>query len=589
MTILANLYWEHAWAFLLMPFPVVVYVASKFLRIRTLTDYADQALLAWVIPPRKGLKRSGLRPLLYILGWICLVIALAGPKTPMGGGEYQHDMDIMLLVDVSRSMSAMDNQPNRLQRAKLEIIELLEMSRRVRFGMVVFAARAHLYVPLTYDRNILRYYVGKLDRLVLPTRGSEVNTAIALGNDILWKEKHQGAMVLVSDGEYQSAPSLPDMVKPIYVLGLGSASGSGIPAEEGKWLEYDSRPVLTRMQENNLQQIADRSHGAYHRASIDDSDWQYLYASQIDKNRIKQNADSEQQWQQWYWLPLAVALALLYLVFLPFFHNNAVRVNLIIVSLLLVFSPPAARASSSNEIQAYRYLKNKDYQSALDVYQHMQGFQQHFGKGIAYYLQNKLYAAQTEFSQAVVQANDDKQRVKALFNLANTHFHLGDYEMAIQLYQNTLLYKPDFQSAKNNLTLAETLWDLVLKNLQQIELNVDNSPGFGPQQQISRAQDIDNLNASLAIANEDKSKLNLPKLPSLKKLVTLGIEQIRIATSGSNAAALRYRQLKIDSAKLSVKKLQSNDAQLWKSLFEIEEGFAAPQSKPVEIPGIHPW
>ena len=586
MNMLQQLSWQHPWAFIFLLLPVLIYSVSFLLHYKSLRAYADMALLAWIIPNKAAWNLHRFKIIGYIAAWVCLSIALAGPKVAVQN-EKDYNLDIVLLVDTSRSMLANDVFPSRLQRAKLELYELLNSPAKARFSIVVFAARAHLYVPPTNDRKLLRYYIERLDSLILPTRGSEFTNAVDFANQYFKHPSRPTVYFLLSDGEFQGPINVNTATPPIFVLGIGSVSGSGIPVEEGQWLEHDSRQVITRLNENELRRIATQSRGAYRRASNNDNDWQFLLKKMEASITASTPPRSEQnEWKYLYQIPLFTSMLLLFVSLTPGRQGAQKSLLLLLAIGLNAHTQPAHAASATS---AYQALTSKQYQKAIDIYQSIGGFNGHIGSGVAYYLSNNMYAAEKEFQQAVLSAGNDDLRAKAIFNLANTHFRLGDYEMAMQLYQNSLLYKPDFPAAKNNLKLSQTIWDLILKNLEQIDLNADVTAGSGPRERVSNDENIQNFNASLSIAKEDKTKFSLPSLPDVKKLIQQGIDKFRIAAQGINDSDEIHRQHKVNAAKLAIKRLQNKDPFLWKSLFEIEEGFPAPQEKPVVIPGISPW
>jgi len=588
MNLLFQINWQHPWAFALVSLPLAIYILSILLQLKAMKSYADLALLPWVVPVKKRWNSHRIKAIAYFLAWLCLVTVLAGPRIPVVN-ENDGDINIIVMIDTSRSMRANDVFPSRLQRAKLELYELLQSAKPARFSLVVFAARSHLYVPLTSDRNLLRYYTARLDSLILPTRGSELENAIEYADANLNSTSRPTAYVLISDGEFHNQVTIKPSTPPIFVLGIGSASGSGIPLEEGNWLEVNSRQVITRLNENALRHIATQSQGAYRRASDDNSDWKYLLG-EMEKGfaKIPHNQKSHDEWKYLYRLPLLLAIVLLFFSSIPV-RRNTISALFLITSFGLSGFSGEANAISIEENAAYKALTEKNYQSALQQYQQIGGYKGHFGSGVAYYLSNKMYKAQREFQLAVLAANNDELRAKAIYNLANTQFRLGDYEMAIQLYQNTLLYKPNYASAKNNLKLAQTIWALILKNIEQIELNTQATPGAGPRERVANLDELQDLNATLSIANEDKMKYKLPSLPSIQQLVRQGIDKFQIAANGKNENKESHRRHKIDATRLAIKRLKIDDPLLWKSLFEIEEGFPAPQSNPVEIPGENPW
>jgi len=583
-----QLSWQHPWALALLLIPLTLSMTSYALHFRLLRAYADLQLLPWVIPKSTRWNARRLKNIAYVGAWVCFCVALAGPKIPVSSDQ-NSAIDVVVLVDTSRSMSATDVFPNRLQNAKIKLLELLENIKRARFSIVVFAARAHLFVPFTDDRNLLRHYISQIDSLVLPTQGSDFSAAIEFANQTIKRPDKPSFYILLSDGEYDKPLALSSTTPPIYTLGIGSVNGAGIPLDEGNWLEHDAKLVVSRLNESVLRDIATQSNGAYRRASNDGSDWKFIVENMESSLASLANVQQAQiEWDYLYHLPLFLALFLFFFACLTV-KSKAVISKTLGITICLILGGQTSDAATLDEISAYKALQANNYQDALLTYQKIGGYEGHLGSGVTYYLSNKMYDAAKEFQQAVLSADNDHQRANAIYNLANTQFRLGDYEMAIQLYQNTLVHNPDFPSAQNNLKLAQTIWNLILKNLEQIELDTPTPAGSGPRERVSNMEEIQKFNNSLSIANEEKSKFALPSLPDLNKLIQQGMENFRIAGENEGRKSNSQRQHSIDAAKLAIKRIQINDPLLWKYLFEIEEGFPAPQPKPVEIPGVQPW
>jgi len=329
--------WREPLWLLLVFLPVSSWLFSSLIQ-RKQSAYADAHLMPWLVShqSRKIWQRLFSKNSAYIMAWVLFGIAAAGPRLPLelATQEQTTDMDIMLVVDVSRSMHVTDISPSRLRRAQIEIEEFLERAISSRVGVIIFAARPHLLAPLTSDHAALRFYLRALDTLVLPTHGSEPVTALMLAHKELAKSTNPTAIIMLSDGDFTTIPdssmtTLKQANIPLYVLGLGNVEGEAIPLDNGEWLQHESRPVISRLNEEILRKIANfnggknasNNHNNYSPALDDDSDWRQLYdegIASLSTGPEDINDDHNVIWQELYHWPLFSALILLWLSLTPY-------------------------------------------------------------------------------------------------------------------------------------------------------------------------------------------------------------------------------------------------------------------------------
>ena len=319
--------------------------------------FADSHLMPWIASPQdtKLWRRLFSKNSAFVLAWVFFAIAASGPRLPteLTAQQQTTDMDIMLVVDVSRSMHANDISPSRIRRAQIEIEELLQRSIGKRIGIIVFAARPHLLVPLTSDYDALRFYLRSLDALILPTQGSEPAAALELAQTELAQKEltqqgqdtsaHPSAIIMLTDGDF---PAIPDAAIralnianiPLSILGIGSIEGEAIPLNDGTWLQHDGHPVISHLNQDVLRQMASLSQNEirandnannnyinYSPVSDDDSDWQQLYdhglarlAERPADTHTDNNADQLIIWHELYHWPLFSGLILLWLSLTPY-------------------------------------------------------------------------------------------------------------------------------------------------------------------------------------------------------------------------------------------------------------------------------
>ena len=631
-----SIYWnEPLWLLValqpLIPF-VFQYTSSK----RKLACYADPPLQDWVSwqrinKPRQRLSLLFTRQTLYVTAWLLFAISLAGPRLLIEAPARAEtpDMNIMMVVDVSRSMQTRDIEPNRLRRVQIEISELLQRLVNKRVGIILYAARAHLFVPFTDDINALKFYLQLIDSIPLPTSGSSPTGALELALDEIKKQGlgEKSAILWFTDGDFINAEypgnkavdlnklgaitkRLTDASIPLYILGMGSVEGDAVPMPDGSWLQHQNRPVISRMNEKLLTEISDKTNGRFIIVQNDDSDWNSLYDQGMAINtQLKLNISDNEAvvWRELYPWTLFPAIVMFFLCAMPYRPKSSVLpYAMFLACLLMPGLLPSNTASadvqtlqetSKDERQAYRKLLSGDFALAAQVYSKLPGYKGRFGEGICRYRMEQYTQAIAQFNQAVLLATTDPQRSKAIYNLANATFKTGAYAAAAILYRDALLYQPSHAASRKNLAISLSLQQMVEKQIQQ---GIATRTGSGPR--TARAQQGLDMNdsGSVSFDNEEERKnmiLPLPELPKeeLETLLARGLAHVKLANDRqvklTNKAVIGSapRPLDITNARMRMRELENRQQLLWKRLFEMEEGFAVPLEQAETVPGVLPW
>ncbi len=619
-----DIYWREPLWLLLTLQPFVLLLMRKLSSRKKLSKYADTELQAWVYQHSKVHHSSGMfsRNTLYVASWLLLAIAMAGPRLLLEqpASSDKPKLNIMVVVDVSRSMRTRDIQPDRLRRAKIEISELLQSANNSRISIILYTARAHLLLPFTRDMGAVNYYLKFIDTIPLPVSGSIPTQALKLAAQEIKAAafKTKSTVLWLTDGDFSTADKDLDQIRaavnslktasvPLYILGLGSAEGDAIPDGKGSWVQHQNRPVISRMNESLLSDLAKQGQGRFILAQDDDSDWQYLYrhgmAADITTTGSKINND-EAIWQELYPWFLLPAILLLFICLIPFRLPSVKHVKILSSVCLLIVSSffqtdEAAAAEHSTEFdhRAYQSYLDEKFEQSADFYRLIPGFRGRFGEGNSYFRLEKYSQAITQFNQAIMLADNDQHRGKSIYNLANAHFMMGDYSSATVLYQDALLYLPAFKPALINISISRSLEQLVDEQLQK---GLATRMGSGPR--TARAQQGLDINSkgSMAFDNEEERKnavIDLPLIPpqEIDRLLARGLEYIRLvqdehSSSGLSAAGHRPEwNQDVAAARLRMRELEDLQVLLWKRLFEMEEGFAAPLEEAETIPGVKAW
>ena len=264
--------------------------------------------------------------LALLLGVVLLLfIVLARPK---GGYELQktetRSLDILVAVDTSRSMLATDQTPNRLERAKLAVLDLMRLAKRDRLGLIAFSGTAFLQCPLTIDRNAFVQNVNSLSTDIIPQGGTAISEAVAEAVRTFEKEEdNHKVLVLMTDGEdheagvTEAAQKANDIGMKIFTIGLGSPKGELIqlPNPQTGRLEFlkdeSGNVVKSRLNETLLRELSTGT-GALYLPLKGANTMERLYESRLaglTPNRIE-NQMTKRYIERYQW-PLGLAILLL--------------------------------------------------------------------------------------------------------------------------------------------------------------------------------------------------------------------------------------------------------------------------------------
>ncbi|HYE54931.1 MAG TPA: VWA domain-containing protein [Chitinophagaceae bacterium] len=264
---------------ILIPFLVFLFFYLLQWKKQTARKIGDPHLVKELVKNYSPLKFS-LKFVLILLGFAVCVVAAANLQKPAeGGGGNRKGVDIMIALDVSKSMLAEDFPPSRLERARQLVNRLMTQLPNDRIGIVLFAGRAYLQMPLTTDHSAARMYIQQAGPGMVPTQGTAIGEAMRIANTSFnTKERKFKAIVLISDGEdhdedaVQIAKTLTESGVMINTVGIGSTDGAVIidPETGVSKKDLQGNTVITKLNETLLQQIAAASNGTY--VKLDDTD-----------------------------------------------------------------------------------------------------------------------------------------------------------------------------------------------------------------------------------------------------------------------------------------------------------------------------
>lgn len=324
---------QPAWFWgLLALIPVAVWLwrsASKAAR-GPIHRYADPHLLPHLTGTRelKSAERWG-RFLKWSLLWALALLAMAGPRWDYEDMRLFHPgNNLLILLDISRSMQVDDVAPSRLARARQEIEDLILLNRQVRLGLIAFASVPHVLSPITEDTSTILNALPALSTDLARLQGSRLHQALDRAEGLLGSlpEESARSVLLISDGDFDE-PDLTARIERLaeqgirfHVLGVGTRDGAYVPAQQGGWIrDRAGQPVRSALDAELLEALARAGQGTYRLADFRDDDSRAILAAAATA-RLPAEAGEERTrvWNERFYLPLVVLAALL----LPSFRGR---------------------------------------------------------------------------------------------------------------------------------------------------------------------------------------------------------------------------------------------------------------------------
>lgn len=262
------------WLLAVIPAMIILFAIILRLRKRNLRNFGNietvKSLLRDVSSWRVYTKF-----ILFTLAYTALVFASARPQFGVKIEEEKSEgVEMMFVVDVSNSMLAEDFTPNRLERTRYAIDKLFSKMNQDRVGMVVFAGESKVQLPITTDYRMARNFLKRLSPSLVSVQGTDLSSAINLASlSFSQREGASQVMIIITDGEAHDGNALAVAEQAasrgirIFTIGIGSPEGAPIQLNGEFIKDEKGEMVVSRLNEELLQDIAKKGKGAYVRAS----------------------------------------------------------------------------------------------------------------------------------------------------------------------------------------------------------------------------------------------------------------------------------------------------------------------------------
>ncbi|MFS4468905.1 VWA domain-containing protein [Maribacter sp. 2210JD10-5] len=310
----------------IIPVLVVLFLVLILWKKRTQKKFADSALLKRLVPNRSYYKGT-LKLIFFLLGLALLIVGLVNPKIGTKLETVKREgVDIVFAVDVSKSMLAEDIAPNRIEKAKRLVSEIINQLASDRIGIIAYAGQAYPQLPITTDYGAAKMFLQSMNTDMLTSQGTAINEAIELATTFYDDEQQTNRVLfIISDGEDHSGNTTLGAVEDaleegirIYTIGVGKTKGAPIPIKRNgivQSLKKDNQGevVITKLNETVLEDISEEGNGKYINGSNTEAAVEFIKEEllQMDKKEFeaKQFAEYKDQFQ-WF---LGIGLLFLFL------------------------------------------------------------------------------------------------------------------------------------------------------------------------------------------------------------------------------------------------------------------------------------
>lgn len=426
-----------------------------------------------------SLSRVWIKAACVLLAVVAIGIALARPQLGVEWTERKaRGLDIVFVIDSSKSMLASDIRPSRLDRAKLAVLDLLQRLESDRVGLVAFAGQAFLQTPPTLDYAAFRESLDAVDPNIMTSGGSDLGNAIKEAAEAFPSENNVKVVVLLTDGEdlggsaAQAAEAARETGIQIFAIGIGTPEGAylRIPNDQGIEVfvrDADGQPVRSQLDEATLQTIARATGGSYRRLSSKSLDELFRSVIATLPREERESELQEVRIERFQWV-LAAAIFLLVLeTLIRRRRTSAVQAGLVLLAALCL-QPNEANAQEAQKPEGTPTSELRDAR-----HQYNQAFDALSAGDYASALQ--------KYGAAIAQTEDRRLQGNALYNIGHAahqlgrqHYEAGELEDALErmrqaedFFESAQEINPEDSEVAEDLQQATRVRELVERIIEE--------------------------------------------------------------------------------------------------------------------------
>jgi Ca-activated chloride channel family protein len=467
---------EYLFALAVIPLLVLLYFFVLRYKKQTIKKIGDERLVKELIKNYSP-QKFALKFVLVVTAFAAGVFALANLRTAKGSEKVSRNgIDVMVALDVSKSMLAQDVKPTRLDRAKQVLGKLMDKLSSDRIGIVVFAGKAYLQMPLTGDHSAAKMYLAAASPEVVPTQGTVISEALNMCNiSFNAKEKKYKAIIVISDGEdhdekaVKLAEQLAGEGVMINTVGIGSPEGATIidAATNEAQKDKEGNTVITRLNEAVLKEIAANGNGIYQQYTSTDDVVSKLQTQLNTMDERTVTEDSLVNYQSYFQYFLLLAFLLLIgdvfigekkrtakLKLQPLQKAFLLPIALCLLPIILMAQDDKKLIKQGND--AYN---KKEFEKAAENYKKVidkspANTTAQYNMGNALYKNNNTEEALAAYNNAVAATKNNIDKAKAFYNKGVVLQNNKKLPECVDAYKNALKLNPQDDDARQNLQKA---------------------------------------------------------------------------------------------------------------------------------------
>ena len=482
------------WLLLIIPL-IVLFIWMHRQRAVRLARLISSNVWETVIPGHS--RKSGRRRIvLRLLALLCIGLALTRPQWGSHWEEVkQRGLDIIVVLDTSKSMLAEDIKPNRLKQAQWAVRDFVKQLKGDRIGLIAFAGSSFLQCPVTIDYAAFTMMLDDIYAGIIPRGGTAIEQALKTAADSFdTKSEADRVIILITDGEDHEGDPMrmaeqlrKDKIK-LFCIGVGTLEGELVPSTEGYVKNPQGQVVKSALNEGLLEKLASETGGFYVRSAPGDFGLDRIYKLGISGlQRNEQETRLAKVYEERFgWF---AAAALLFLLAEGLFRPAAILAFLIMLS--------APQADAADWVKAY---KKGDYTNAFQALEKTaEKFPDigNYNRGNVLYREKDFQGSEKAYSSAAAQTANEQLKQKALYNrgtalLAGTTQQKDPAQVdakitaatqATGFFEQALSLKPDDLAAKQNLERAIKLKEQLEQQKKEQEKQQDKNQQKQDQKQ----------------------------------------------------------------------------------------------------------
>ena len=426
---------------LFMMVPALILFFFIITHKNTMNSIFDEKMLEKLTYDNDSLGRMGRNFMLFVALFL-MIIALSRPAIPKGDVQIKSKkIDLLVALDISKSMLASDLYPNRLEFAKKKIYEFIDSFKEANVGVIAFSSEGFLVSPMTQDSATLKYLIGNLSLESLSTAGTNLLIPIKKGASFL-KDSKQKIVIIFTDGgdndtfekELEEAKNANEH---IYIYATATNGGAPISEKGVSIKDKEGNIVITKLNEK-IKELAIESGGAYIVGGLKDNSISILVEDIKKKFELQETKSRKvKEYKELFYYPLGLSIIFMLFAFGSFPRRSQATLFILLIIGLSGHRVEAGVFDFQTIDKAHKAYQKENYKEAIESYKEVvkskKSAQSFYDLANALYKDKKYEQALSTYNKVI--SKDPNLEYKKLFNSGNSNFQLKKYEEALKAYE----------------------------------------------------------------------------------------------------------------------------------------------------------